>query len=111
MKYGQKMEHCSQSSNPEDVFYEIKILGQLDPQRSKSFVGMTLSYVENDESGLACTRITGAVIDQPALHGLLTKIRDLNLTLISVRRFVPGISPADEASNRPLQSDDRDGID
>jgi hypothetical protein len=72
-------------SEPGLVFYEIMIQGQLDPQRSKWFEGMTLSYIENGKSGLACTLITGPVIDQPALHGLLTKIRDLNLILISVR--------------------------
>lgn len=77
-----------QSTNPDPglVSYEITIQGQLDPQRSKWFEGMTLSYIENGESGKTFTLIAGPVIDQPALHGLLAKIRDLNLTLISVRR-------------------------
>jgi hypothetical protein len=75
----------SLNSEPGLVFYEIMIQGQLDPQRSKWFEGMTLSYIENGKSGLAYTLITGPVIDQPALHGLLTKIRNLNLILISVR--------------------------
>lgn len=76
-----------QSSNPDPgpVFYEIKVQGQLDPRWSQRFEGMTLAHAENGESGVACTLIAGPVIDQPALHGLLAKIRDLNLTLISVR--------------------------
>jgi hypothetical protein len=91
----------SSNSNHRPVFYEIQVQGQLDPQRSKWFEGMTLTYVENRESRLACTIISGLVIDQPALHGLLAKIRDLNLTLISVRRSIPGISTGEEISNVP----------
>jgi hypothetical protein len=79
----------SLNSEAGPFFYEIIVQGRLDPQRSRWFEGMTLTYIENGESGLACTRIAGPVIDQPALHGLLTKIRDLNLILISVRRFIP----------------------
>jgi hypothetical protein len=91
MKDNQTKNHYLKSLNSKTgpVFYEIMIQGQLDPQRSKWFDGMTLSYIENGESGLAYTTITGPVIDQPALHGILTKIRDLNLILISVRRFIP----------------------
>jgi len=71
------------------TMYEIKIQGQLDLLWSKWFEGMTLEHIENSENGLACTLISGPVIDQPALHGLLIKIRDLNLPLISVRRLNP----------------------
>jgi hypothetical protein len=88
------------NSNPGPVFYEIQVQGQLDPQRSKWFEGMILTHIENSESGLACTIISGPVIDQPALHGLLTKIRDLNLTLISIRRSIPGTSTVEEVSTR-----------
>ena len=75
---------------PTPVFYEITVQGRLDPQRSQWFEGMTLTCVENSEGGETCTLIAGPVMDQPALHGLLTKIRDLNLTLISVRRSASG---------------------
>lgn len=88
----------SMDSKTERVFYEIMVQGRLDPQRSKWFEGMTLTYIEDGESGLAYTRISGPVIDQPALHGLLTKIRDLNLILISVRQFIPGTSTVEEVS-------------
>lgn len=69
--------------------YEILVQGQLDSLWEQWFEGMTLSSAENGESGVACTLISGQVADQPALHGLLIKIRDLNLKLISVRRISP----------------------
>ena len=67
--------------------YEIKIKGHLEKHWNQWFEGMTLKSVENGESGQANTLITGQIPDQPALHGLLAKIRDLNLTLISVHRI------------------------
>lgn len=68
-------------------FYEIWVQGELGSQWAQWFEGMKLS-VEKDERGSACTMIAGPVADQPALHGLLIKVRDLNLKLISVRRIV-----------------------
>ena len=67
--------------------YEIKIKGLLDKHWNQWFEGMALKSVENGESGQMCTLITGPIPDQPALHGLLEKIRDLNLTLVSVHRI------------------------
>ncbi len=69
------------------TFYEIKVQGHLDQVWANWFEGMDLTYTQD---GVEYTLISGPVIDQPALHGLLTKIRDLNLTLISVLRFIPG---------------------
>jgi hypothetical protein len=69
---------------------------------------MTLSHAENGESGMSCTLITGPVIDQPALHGLLIKIRDLNLTLISIRRFIPGTNTVEEVPIKPEPPGDRE---
>jgi len=69
--------------------YEIKIKGILDDHWKQWFEGMTLDYVPNGETGHECTLITGPIADQPALHGLLAKIRDLNLTLISFRKISP----------------------
>jgi hypothetical protein len=60
-------------------YYEIKIKGHLDQQWSDWFAGMKLSYLEGDVSLLS-----GSLPDQAALHGLLERIRDLNLTLLSV---------------------------
>jgi hypothetical protein len=92
------------------VCYEIMVQGQLDPQRSKWFEGMTLTYIENGESGLAYTLIAGPVIDQPALHGLLTKIRDLNLVLISVRQLIPGTGTVEQVSVIPGPLTDRNDL-
>jgi hypothetical protein len=66
------------------VFYQIKIKGHLDPRWSDWFDGLTIKHQPNGE-----TLLTGPVADQPALFGLLLKIRDLNLTLLSLNRLEP----------------------
>jgi hypothetical protein len=65
-------------------YYEIKIKGHLDPRWSGWFAGMTLTTLEGKE-----TLLSGPLADQAALHGLLERIRDLNLTLISVNPGSP----------------------
>jgi hypothetical protein len=64
--------------------YEILVKGHLDANRSGWFEGMQLT---NQPDGT--TRLTGAVIDQSALFGLLNRIRDLGLPLLSVQ-WLPG---------------------
>jgi hypothetical protein len=59
--------------------YEIKVQGHLDKYWSEWFDGLTLSYDEHDD-----TILSGRVADQSALHGLLKKVHDLALPLISV---------------------------
>lgn len=61
------------------VIYEIRLAGHLSPQWMEWFEGLTIS-LEEDGS----TLLTGPVMDQAALHGLLKKVRDLGMPLISV---------------------------
>jgi hypothetical protein len=74
------------SVSGEPARYEICVSGVLDARWAAWFSGMQISSQGEQ------TIITGMLCDQPALHGLLTKVRDLGLFLISVRRL-----DADEA--------------
>jgi len=64
------------------ALYEIRLKGHLDQRWSAWFDGMTLTHDANGE-----TILSGLVVDQAALHSLLTKVHTLNLTLISVLRI------------------------
>ena len=61
--------------------YEIRIQGHLDQRWAGWFDGLTLTLEDNGD-----TLLTGRVVDQAALHGLLRKVRDLGMPLVSVRR-------------------------
>ena len=78
------------------AYYEIRVDGVLDHRWAAWFGGL---HVETDGTQ---TVISGLLTDQPALHGLLVKIRDLGLCLISVRRL-PGSQAGNQA--RPSDSD------
>ena len=67
------------------LYYELTVDGILDKRWSDWFDGMQLT---SDADGQ--TTIAGPVADQAALHGLLAKVRDLGLPLVSVRRVEPG---------------------
>jgi len=60
-------------------YYEIRVRGQLDSHWNTWFEGLKVSHLENGE-----TLIAGPIQDQAALHGVLAKIRDLGLELLSV---------------------------
>ena len=65
--------------------YEIRLRGRLDSRWAAWFDGLSLS---NESDGT--TIIGGPVADQAALHGLLQKVRDLGLPLVSVTQIQPG---------------------
>ena len=59
--------------------YDIRIEGQLDTSWAEWFDGLTITNLANDTA-----QLSGNLVDQAALHGTLNKVRNLNLTLISV---------------------------
>ncbi len=80
-----------QKTNPsQPMIYEIRIKGHLDRRWADWFEGLTITLEEDGN-----TLLTGPVIDQAALHGLLKKVRDLGMPLVSVCPIEPG--PADQS--------------
>ena len=76
---------------PDDGSYEIRIAGTLGPQWAGWFDGLTVTA---DIDGT--TVIAGHVADQAALHGLLQRVRDLGIPLLSVTRIEPNaLNPGD----------------
>ncbi len=74
--------HTSATDRPADAgWYEFRLQGRLDPRWSAWFDGMEL---RTDSDGT--TVLAGPVVDQAALHGVLARLRDLGLPLISVTR-------------------------
>ncbi len=73
--------------------YQIRIKGHLDSQWTDWFAGLTITLEEDGN-----TLLTGTVIDQAALHGLLKKVRDLGMPLVSVCPLKPG--QADQPDNK-----------
>lgn len=71
------MSHTSNSDQP--VVYEIRIAGHLPPQWSDWFAGFTVTLQPD-----GTTLLSGPVIDQAALYGLLKKVRDLGMPLLAV---------------------------
>ena len=65
------------------MVYQIRVKGHLESQWTDWFGGLTITLEENGE-----TLLTGPVVDQAALHGLLKKVRDLGMPLVSVVRVV-----------------------
>jgi hypothetical protein len=75
----------STEGHDESGLYEIRIKGQLDDRWAAWFGGLILTLEDNGD-----TLLTGPVVDQAALHGLLRKVRDVGMPLISVIRVEGG---------------------
>jgi hypothetical protein len=84
-------KHVATEDHREPGVYEIRIKGHLDDRWVAWVEGLTLTLEENGNTLLA-----GPVTDQAALHGLLRKVRDLGMPLISVNRVKPDQANAPE---------------
>ncbi len=78
----------------EPGLYEIRIKGHLADQWADWFGGLTIAREDNGD-----TLLTGSVVDQAALHGLIRKVRDLGMPLLGVRRVEPGQAQAPAVNN------------
>jgi hypothetical protein len=89
-------QHLPTTDSGESAVYQIRVKGQLGAQWGAWFDGMTITQTANGE-----TLITGLVADQAALYGLLRKVRDLGLPLLSVSCREPGSidGPASDPSD------------
>ena len=65
------------------MVYQIRVKGHLESQWTDWFGGLTIRLEDNGE-----TLLTGPVVDQAALHGLIKKVRDLGMPLVSVMSVV-----------------------
>ena len=75
---------ASAGDHREAGVYEIRIKGHLDNRWADRFDGLTITLENNGE-----TQLTGPVVDQAALYGLLRKVRDLGLPLLAVIKVEP----------------------
>ncbi len=76
----------SEKSNSRQVnIYKVRIKGHLGSQWTDWFEGLTITLEENGE-----TLLTGPVVDQAALYGLLKRVQDLGMPLLAVSRVEPG---------------------
>jgi hypothetical protein len=82
----------------ESGLYKIRLKGHLNRRWTEWFEGLTITLEDNGD-----TLLTGLVVDQAALHGLLKKVRDLGMPLVSVSPVEPeppttlGIGQSDQS--------------
>ena len=81
----------SEMNPSQPMVYQIRIKGHLGRQWTDWFEGLAITLEDNGE-----TLITGPVVDQAALHGVLKKVRDLEMPLVSVIRVKPGQADASD---------------
>lgn len=81
--------HPAQPASVQPTIYQIRLKGHLGDQWADWFAGLTITRLANGE-----TLLTGLITDQAALHGLLKRVRDLGMPLISLRQVQSDETPA-----------------
>ena len=79
----------SESEKAQPLVYQIRIKAHLGREWTDWFEGLTITLEDNGE-----TLLTGAVVDQAALYGLLRKVREVGMPLLSVVCMIPGQTEA-----------------
>ncbi len=83
--------HLPPAPAGQPLVYQIRLKGHLGREWTDWFEGLTVTLEDSGE-----TLLTGPVADQAALHGLLKKVRDLGVPLLSVSRVTPGPADVDQ---------------
>jgi hypothetical protein len=96
---GMSGKRNSEIDPDQPMVYQIRIKGHLGSHWTDWFGGLTITLSDNGD-----TLLTGSVTDQAALHGLLRKVRDVGMTLLSVNRVEDGAADLSEVKpSRPTQ--------
>ena len=86
------------------MVYQIRIKGHLGREWTDWFEGLTITLEDNGD-----TLLTGPVVDQAALHGLLKKVRDLGMPLVSVNCVTPGLAEASDVHETHHSRSNKEG--
>ena len=89
-----------ESARAEQSIYEVRLRGHLDRTWSESFPGLEMEH-QVDPEGTPLTILRGPVVDEAGLHGHLTRIRDLGIPLLLVRREGRSAEEADSSAPEP----------
>lgn len=93
---------AKQYPSDEAKMYQIKLKGHLDDQWTNWFDGAVIRLNDNDETVLTCS-----IMDQSALHGLLRKIRDLGIELVSLNRVELDLNEVSSQSQMKCNDNDQ----